>query len=86
MAKEVIAGHYADGGGLYTQIADSGARSWMFRFKLNGLVREMSLGPVSRGSPGEARRLTTGYRETVKDLIDPILARREQQRRQLLDI
>ncbi|SOE98855.1 Integrase [Burkholderia sp. OK233] len=86
IAKEVAPGHYADGGGLYMQIADSGARSWVFRFKLNGRVREMGLGPVSRVSLGEARKLATSYREMVHDQIDPILARREQQRRQLLDI
>ncbi|MFM0249881.1 tyrosine-type recombinase/integrase [Paraburkholderia sediminicola] len=86
VAKEVAPGHYADGGGLYMQIADSGARSWVFRFKLSGRVREMGLGPLSRVSLGEARKLAAGYRDMVRDLIDPILARREQQRRQLLDI
>ena len=86
IAKEVAPGHYADGGGLYMQIADSGARSWVFRFKLNGRVREMGLGPVSRVSLAEARKLATGYREMVRDQIDPILARREEQRRQLLNI
>ncbi|MFM0397558.1 integrase arm-type DNA-binding domain-containing protein [Paraburkholderia phytofirmans] len=68
------------------QIADSGARSRVFRFKLDGRVREMGLGPLSRVSLGEARKLATGYRDMVRDLIDPILARREQQRRQLLDM
>ena len=57
IAKEIDPGHYADGGGLYLQIADSGARSWVFRFKLNGRVREMGLGPLSRVSLGEARKL-----------------------------
>ncbi|MCP2089938.1 UNVERIFIED_ORG: integrase [Paraburkholderia sediminicola] len=86
IAKEVAPGHYADGGGLYMQIADSGARSWVFRFKLNGRVREMGIGPVSRVSLAEARKLATGYRDMVRDQIDPILARREEQRRQLLNI
>jgi hypothetical protein len=56
VAKDVTPGHYADGGGLYMQIADSGARSWVFRFKLNGRVREMGLGELSRVSLGEARK------------------------------
>ncbi|CAE6838003.1 Prophage integrase IntA [Paraburkholderia aspalathi] len=86
VAKEVAPGHYSDGGGLYMQIADSGARSWVFRFKLGGRVREMGLGPLSRVSLGEARKLAAEYRDMVRELIDPILARREQQRRQLLDI
>lgn len=86
IAKEVTPGHYADGGGRCMQIADSGTRSWVFRFKLNGRVREMGLGPVSRVSLGDARKLAAGYRERVRERIDPILARREQQQRQLLDI
>jgi integrase len=86
IAKEMVPGHYADGGGLYMQIADSGARSWVFRFRQNGRLREMGLGPLSRVSLGEARKVAAGYREMVRDQIDPILTRREQRRRQLLDI
>ncbi|HDR9868711.1 TPA: site-specific integrase [Burkholderia cenocepacia] len=86
VAKAVNPGHYSDGGGLYMQIADSGARSWVFRFKLDGRVREMGLGPLSRVSLGEARKLAIGYREMVGNQIDPILARREEQRRRQLDI
>ncbi len=86
VAKVADPGHYADGGGLYLQIADSGARSWVFRFTLDGRVREMGLGPLSRVSLGEARKLASGYREMVGNHIDPILARREEQRRHRLDI
>ncbi|WP_244114816.1 integrase arm-type DNA-binding domain-containing protein [Burkholderia cepacia] len=86
VAKAVDPGHYADGGGLFMQIAGSGARSWVFRFTLDRRVREMGLGPLSRVSLGEARKLATRYREMVGDQVDPILARREEQRRRLLDI
>ncbi|WP_322041221.1 tyrosine-type recombinase/integrase [Burkholderia diffusa] len=86
VAKAVDPGHYADGGGLFMQIAGSGARSWVFRFTLDRRVREMGLGPLSRVSLGEARKLATTYREMVRDQVDPILARREEQRRRLLDI
>jgi hypothetical protein len=82
----VAPGHYADAGGLYMQLAESGARASVFRFKLEGRVREMGLGPLSRVSLGEARKLAAGCRDMVRGLIDPILARREQQCRQLLDI
>ncbi|MDB5781087.1 integrase arm-type DNA-binding domain-containing protein [Caballeronia mineralivorans] len=85
VAKEVAPGHYTDGGGLYLQIADSGARSWVFRFRLGGRMREMGLGPLSRVSLGEARKRATGYRQMVRDQVDPIHARREQQRQQLLE-
>ncbi|WP_414134782.1 Arm DNA-binding domain-containing protein [Burkholderia territorii] len=70
VAKAVDPGHYADGGGLFMQIAGSGARSWVFRFTLDKRVREMGLGPLSRVSLGEARKLATKYREMVRDQID----------------
>lgn len=62
VAKEVTPGHYADGGGLYMQIEDSGARSWAFRFnvtntdpllqqfrdRLASVFMKPSLSPASR--------------------------------------
>jgi hypothetical protein len=44
VAKEVVPDHYADGGGLYMQIADSGARSW-----LSGPAEVRTDLPVRRG-------------------------------------
>ncbi|EEA00316.1 integrase [Burkholderia sp. H160] len=86
VAKEVAPGHYGDGGGLFMQIADSGVRSWVLRFSIDGHVREMGLGPLSRVPLGEVRKQAAAYREMARNKVDPILARREQQRRQLLDI
>ena len=40
-------GLIADGGGLYLQVSKSGAKSWLYKFMLNGRSREMGL-----GSPG----------------------------------
>jgi hypothetical protein len=34
---------HADGGGLYVQISADGAKSWVFRFMLNGRARTMGL-------------------------------------------
>lgn len=52
VAKEIAPGHCADDGGLYPQTADSDARSWVFRFRLGGRMREMRLGPeTGRGVP-----------------------------------
>ncbi|WP_373453202.1 MULTISPECIES: Arm DNA-binding domain-containing protein [unclassified Burkholderia] len=53
-------------------IANSGARSWIFRFKLDGRMREMGLGRLSRVSLGEARKPAAGYREMVREQTDPI--------------
>lgn len=35
-----------DGGGLYLQIAATGAKSWIYRYMLDGRAREMGLGPL----------------------------------------
>lgn len=57
VAKEVAPRHYVDGGGLYMQIAHSGARSWVFRFKLSGRMREMGLGPQPRYVQQDSQRM-----------------------------
>ncbi|WP_321897417.1 integrase arm-type DNA-binding domain-containing protein [Burkholderia cepacia] len=62
------------------------ARSWVLRLKLDGRVREMGLGPLSLISLGEARKLAIGYREMDGNQIDPIVTRREEQRRRQVNI
>jgi hypothetical protein len=42
-------GYLADGGGLYLQLSSNGSKSWVFRFKDNGRLREMGLVPRHRG-------------------------------------
>ena len=70
---------YCDGGGLYLQ-ATLGAdgeikKSWIFRFALHGRERQMGLGSSGDVTLAEAREKATGYREQVKERIDPIDAR-----------
>jgi hypothetical protein len=40
-------GMYHDGGGLYLQVGAGGAKSWIYRFMLDGRPREMGLGPLN---------------------------------------
>ena len=37
-------GMYHDGGGLYLQVSAGGAKSWIYRFMLDGRPREMGEG------------------------------------------
>ncbi len=37
-------GLHADGNGLYLQVGSKSARSWVFRYKTNGRLRELGLG------------------------------------------
>ena len=68
-------GYYADGGGLYLQVSPSGARSWVFRFKKDGRLREMGLGPAHTITLAEAREYATECRKQRLRDIDPIEAR-----------
>lgn len=86
---------YPDGGGLYLQVtphkglgsADldpreanrTASRSWLFRFSLNGRVREMGLGPLRDIGLAEARELAVTARRLVRDGVDPI-EHRERER------
>jgi integrase len=65
-------GYYADGNGLYLQVAGSGARSWIFRFTLNGRSREMGLGSAQTFSLKAARDKAQACRQLLHDGIDPI--------------
>lgn len=85
ISKEVEPGLHADGGGLYLQISASGSRSWVFRFKLAGRAREMGLGALASVSLAEARALAASHRKSLADGIDPIEARRGQQRQERAD-
>ena len=49
-------GYYGDGGGLFLQVSASGSKSWVFRFKEAGKLREMGLGAThTSASPSLAR-------------------------------
>ena len=72
LQKPMKPGMHADGGGLYLQVTASGAKSWIFRFMLNGRAREMGLGPLHTVSLAEARERATECRKLRLDGIDPV--------------
>jgi integrase len=78
-------GMHCDGGGLYLHVDKRGARSWIFRFMLNGRAREMGLGPTHTISLAEARDRARHCRHQLLDGIDPIEERHAQDRQALLD-
>jgi integrase len=65
-------GLYADGGGLFLQVARNGSRSWLFRFTLRGKTRHMGLGPIGIVSLAEARAAAFECRRLCHDGKDPI--------------
>ncbi|MDN3574288.1 tyrosine-type recombinase/integrase [Methylobacterium longum] len=78
-------GLYADGGGLYLQVTNAEARSWIFRFMLNGRARSMGLGSLHTLMLAEARDKATECRKLCLDGIDPIEAREKARAAARLD-
>src|ERR1700681_83807 len=79
--KTAKAGMFADGGCLYLQVtpARDGKRfnrSWIFRYRVAGRLRDMGLGSVDTLSLSEARERAREQRKQRLDGIDPIDARR----------
>jgi integrase len=71
-------GLYPDGGNLYLQVAESGARSWLFRYGMGGRERWMGLGPVTDVGLAEARDAALECRRLRREGVDPIENRRAQ--------
>jgi len=69
-------GYYCDGGGLYLQVTGTGAKSWLFRYRLNGRSREMGLGPTHTVTLQEARQEAEKARKMLRDGVDPIEQRK----------
>jgi integrase len=78
-------GMYHDGGGLYLQVSTGEAKSWIYRFMLDGRAREMGLGPINTISLAEARKRAAECRKMRLDGIDPIEARRAQRGQRRLE-
>ena len=73
-------GYSSDGAGLWLQTSASGAKSWIFRFMLNGRAREMGLGPLHTVGLADARVKAGDARKLLLEGLDPIEARNAAQR------
>ena len=71
-------GLHHDGAGLYLQIRPGGARSWIYRFRLNSRTRDMGLGALANVSLVKARGKASTAGALVNDGIDPIEHTRAQ--------
>ena len=78
--KNAKPGRHADGGGLHLLVKESGARSWVYRFMLNGKSRDVGLGPAGPGgiSLADARTARDALRLKVKAGIDPLEERQRE--------
>ena len=65
-------GRYADGGGLYLNVSPAGTRSWIFRYRTGGRLRDHGLGPTHTISLVMARQKALDCRRARYSGIDPI--------------
>ena len=87
--KYAKSGRHADGGGLHLLVKKSGARSWVFRYMLNGKSHDLGLSRCPEAiailqnagndelTLAQARDVATIYRLKVKAGIDPIAERED---------
>ena len=68
-------GLFADGGGLYLRVGPTGAKSWVFRFRVDGKRRDMGLGPLHAVTLAAAREKATACRTERSDGRDPLEGR-----------
>ncbi len=76
--KHAKEGMHSDGNGLYLRVQASHAKSWIFRFQLNGKRREMGIGSLDTKTAPEARSEASALTALVRSGIDPIDARKQQ--------
>lgn len=78
--KNAKPGSHVDGGGLRLLVKESGAKSWVYRFMLNGKSRDIGLGPAGPDgiSLADARDARDALRLKVKAGIDPLEERQRE--------
>jgi integrase len=76
VSREKRQGYHSDGAGLYLLIGRTGAKSWVFRYRISGRLREMGLGPLHTVSLAEAREKARACRNLRLDGADPIETKR----------
>jgi integrase len=78
-------GMHPDGRGLYLQVSGPRARSWVFRYTVNGKTHYLGLGSAYTIDLKRAREDARKARELLHDGIDPIEARKTRRMQQRLD-
>lgn len=70
-------GLYSDGGQLYLQVAPTGSKTWIFRYKspVTLKTRDMGLGPIHTVGLPDAREKAASQRSLLNRGLDPIETR-----------
>lgn len=69
-------GMHSDGCGLYLRVRDS-SRNWFYRYKKDGKLKDLGLGPLSVVPLAKARELATSYRQAWHEGENPLEKRKK---------
>jgi integrase len=78
-------GRYADGDGLYLLVGPTGAKSFVYRFKLGGKERNMGLGAYPALTLAKARIEAGRWRAERAQGKDPLWMREQERQRERLE-
>jgi integrase len=75
--KSAAVGFHCDGGGLYLSVrplkgGEGVTRSWIFRYRRHGRLRDLGLGPLTTVGLAAARERARQGRQKLLDGVDPI--------------
>ena len=70
-----------DGHGLFLHVAESGKKTWRYRYRIAGTESTFVMGEYPQMSLEEARKARVSAREQVKQEINPAQGRREQKQK-----
>jgi Arm DNA-binding domain len=70
--KTVGEGRHGDGDGLQLIVSTSGRRKWVLRYQLNGVRRDMGLGPYPAIGLSDARIAAADARKLIARGVDPL--------------
>jgi integrase len=73
--KTAGAGRHGDGDGLQLVVSKVGRRTWVLRYQLNGVRRDMGLGSYPSVGLSDARIAAADARKLIAQRIDPLNAR-----------
>ncbi len=76
--KHAKEGLHPDGDGLYLQVGKGGAKSWIFRYQVNGRRRAMGLGSLADLSVAKARAQAEELKDRTRKGRDPLEEKRQE--------
>jgi Arm DNA-binding domain len=77
--KRAKEGRHVDGDGLMLVVRPTGKKSWVLRYQMNGIRRDMGLGSYPEIGLKEARQRTADARRMIEAGKDPIDGRQAAQ-------